>query len=349
MISSSSSIQINLIRIIFLVAVILCSMAVCYSTRETVYEVPVWIGTLIGVALALAVIYLEYRSRRLTLRGFSRGTFGLMIGIFCAWLLHKLPVAELLDSFITSPVLAEILLLSYGLVLYLAFGFLGVILALRSGQEDFAFVIPYIRFRQTNVSAQTLLLDQSVILDGRLQALLDAQALEGRLVVPQFVLDAISHLAHTPDAVQRDRGQRALRLLNDLRNNPEAQLRVSSGDESSAAQPLEARLISSAQASNAKLVTTDETLTQAARLQSLSVLNIDEVAAALQPSIVVGEQLRLHLTRPGKEAHQAVGYLSNGTMIVVNQGAPHLGSTQEVVIVSQLQSSSGLLVFADLV
>jgi len=227
-------------------------------------------------------------------------------------------------------------------------GFLGVVLALRSGKEDFAFIIPYIRFRQSNVNEQVLLLDSSVILDSRLPELIEAKVIEGNLLVPQYVLEEINQMANSGSSAVKERGKRALGTLDDFRKNKEINLTISRNEESNETEALEEKLVTSAQANNAKLITTDDALAKSARVQNVNVMNLDEVAQALQPTVVVGEKLKLALTRTGKEEHQGVGYLQDGSMIVVNHGVSLIGTTQEVVAVSKMQTSTGLLVFAEL-
>jgi len=129
---SNSAFQINIIRIVFLFVAIFSGMAVCASTTGSEFEIPVWTGILVGVGISMLVIYFEHSSRQFTLRGFSGATFGLMIGIFCAWLLNKIPLDDLLSNLTENSLTAETLLLMYSLTTYLVMGFLGVVLSLSS-------------------------------------------------------------------------------------------------------------------------------------------------------------------------------------------------------------------------
>ena len=340
---TNSSLQINITRIIFLLIAIFCGMAVSSSI-----EVPTSKSVPMAVILAMAVIYIEHLSRQFTLRSFSHATFGLMIGIFCAWLLNKVPLAELIAIYSDDLVKSEAALLIFGLGSYLVLGFLGVTLSLRSGQEDFAFIVPYVRFRQSNVSELPVILDQSVILDGRLVELIETKVIEGHLLVPNYVLNEINLLASDPVASRKANGKRGLEVLETLRKDPEVKLTVYISQESNDSGDFESRLINTTRVNNAKLITTNSSLTKNARLQNVPVMNLDEVSLAFQQTVAVGDKISLAISRTGKEEHQGVGYLSDGSMIVVNQAVSLIGTTQNIVIISKLHSKSGQLVFAEL-
>lgn len=344
----SSPYSINFTRLAFLIISIVGGIAIAASTRGTEYPIPIWVGTLGGVISSCTVIYLEQLSRRFTLRGFSTATFGLMIGIFCAWLLNFMPLQELINILAGSQAQANTLHLIYQCLTYLILAFIGITISLRSGQEDFAFIIPYIRFRQTNASEQRLVLAASATLDGRLIPLLESGVIEGHLIIPRYILDEITAMAESPDQNKKHRGERALEMLEKLRKDANFKITVSNGSERNDENNLDALLTQTTKLENAKLITSDDALTKAARLQGINVLNLDEIAEAFHPPINVGEKIKLAITRPGKDENQGVGYLSDGSMIVVNNAAKLLGTTQSVVVISKLQTNTGLMVFAEL-
>jgi len=155
-------------------------------------------------------------------------------------------------------------------------------------------------------------------------------------------------MANSASIATKEKGQRALDILDELRKSSEVRLTVNTNEADTSGETTEAKLINSAQITNAKLITTDDALAKSARLQNVPVMNLDEVAQAFQPTVVVGEKLKLAISRTGKEDHQGVGYLQDGSMIVVNNGASLIGTQQNVVVVSKMQTGTGLLVFAEL-
>ncbi len=221
-------------------------------------------------------------------------------------------------------------------------------MALRSNQEDFSFIIPYVRFRQDAASGQPLLLDGEVIMDGRLPRLMAAGFLTGRLLVPQFVLDELQVMANSAAAGKRQRGQRGLEILDELQKNPAVPITIHDARGIAEDESFQGRLVQTAKLLGARLVTTDENLTKVAHLQSADIINLNDLSDALKPAVVVGESMRLALVRSGKDEHQAVGYMPDGTMIVVNHAISKIGTSQDVTVISTLQTSAGQMVFAEL-
>lgn len=328
------------------------------STRGTKFEIPIWVGVLAGLAVAGAVLVCESYMRSFTLRGFTNTTFGILVGLFCAWLLTKLnhesAVEGLVEGFsagnpdIDSAGIANTINLAINIFLFASLAFLGAVLAMRSGRDDFAFIIPYVRFRQDAASGQPLLLDADVIMDGRVPRILKSGFLTGRLIVPRFVLDELKVLSRSPSPGKRQRGQRGLDCLEEMQADKNIPISIHDPPEGPLADALDARLIQTARVLGARLLTTDENVTKVARLQNAEVLNINDLSDALKPAVVVGEKIHLALVRAGKDEHQAVGYLPDGTMIVVNHAASKIGTTQDVLVISTLQTSAGQMVFAEL-
>ena len=240
------------------------------------------------------------------------------------------------------------MVLAINVAIYSSLAFLGAVLALRSNQEDFSFIIPYVRFRQDAASGQPLLLDGEVIMDGRLPRLMAAGFLTGRLLVPQFVLDELQVMANSAAAGKRQRGQRGLEILDELQKNPGIPITIHDARGIAEDESFQGRLVQTAKLLGARLVTTDENLTKVAHLQSADIINLNDLSDALKPAVVVGESMRLALVRSGKDEHQAVGYMPDGTMIVVNHAISKIGTSQDVTVISTLQTSAGQMVFAEL-
>jgi len=340
--------SVNVARLTYLLVCMAVGTALSLSTKGTGLEVSLWMGVTGGVAVAGFFILVETLIRGFSLRGFSTATFGLGVGLFCAWLLSRVQISSLFElAFRGSDLDSKPLALTFDLGLYASFGFIGVVLALRSSRDDFAFIIPYVRFRQDASSGQPLVLDTEAVMDGRVAAILRAGFLHGRLIIPRFVLDELHVLANSPSTAHRHRGERGLASLEQMQTAKDIQVSIHDANGMPPETPMNTRLVETTRLLGARLMTGDETLTKVAKLQNVPVLNIQELVDALKPVIAVGAGLRIALVRPGKEDHQAVGYLADGTMIVVNHAVQKMGSTIDVVVISTLQTSAGTMIFAE--
>lgn len=306
-----------------------------------------WQGALAGAGAGALVTLIDILLNRFTISVFSSATAGLLIGLFCGWLITRIGLSEL-PLFQASDLEAQRQRQQvFQLAVYCTFGFLGITLALRSNREEFALLIPYVRFRQEGVEEQRLLVDTNILIDGRLPALCETGFLKASLVVPRFVLDELHRLADSPDSIKRERGRRGLECLETLRAHPLSEVKIQE-EQQPESGPADMKLVRLARAQGARLLTNDANLGRVAALQGVSVLNLNSLARALRPSVLPGDEVELTLTKEGKDAHQAVGYLPDGTMIVVNHAAPLMGRTVSVMISSSLQTTAGRLVFAEL-
>ena len=313
-------------------------------------------GILGGLGVAGLFIWIESLMKGFTLRGFSTATFGLAVGLLCAWLLTRVEISNLLElafrdqleSRENSEVVVNALRLALDVTLFASLGFLGAVLSLRGNRDDFAFIIPYVRFRQDASSGQPVVLDPDAVIDGRVIGILNSGFLHGRLIVPRFVLDELQTMADSGSNGARQRGQRGLDCLERMQKDPEIQISIHDTRRTQEGENLSALLIETTRLLGARLMTLDENLTKIARIQGVDVLNIHDLDEALKPAVAVGQRIRIALVRSGKEEHQAVGYLPDGTMIVANHAVAKIGTTTEVIVVSTLQTASGMMVFAEL-
>ena len=339
--------SVNVARLTYIVLCELAGLAIALSNTD----IPLWAGLFGGLMIGGFFIVVERLMKDSTLRGFSTATFGIAVGLICAFLLNRVGISELVKLAVTplnNEDLGDSLALALNVSIYASLAFLGAVLALRSNQEDFSFIIPYVRFRQDATSGQPLLLDGEVIMDGRLPSLMAAGFLTGRLLIPQFVLEELQVMANSPSAGKRQRGQRGLEVLDQLQKNPGIPISIQDSRGMAEDDSFQGRLVQTAKLLSARIVTTDENLTKVAHLQGADVMNLNDLADALKPSVVVGESVRLALVRAGKDEHQAVGYMPDGTMIVVNHSINKIGTTQDVTVISKLQTSAGEMVFAEL-
>ncbi len=352
--------SVNVARLTYLLVCEAAGVAIALSTQGTL-NIPVGYGLLGGLGVAGVFIWIESLMKGFTLRGFSTASFGLCVGLFCAWLLTRVNISSLLDlafrdrmqegsgvTAVQMDVLVNALRLTVDVTLYASLGFLGAVLALRSNRDDFAFIIPYVRFRQDAASGQPVVLDPDAVMDGRVLRIFRSGFLHGRLIVPRFVLDDLQNMANSGTNGDRQRAQRGLDSLEEMQKASDVQISIHDSSVSVERGNMNTLLIETARLLGARLITVDENLAKVAKIQGLDVLNIHELDDALKPTVAVGERIRIALVRPGKEEHQAVGYLPDGTMIVANHAVAKIGGTAEVVVVSTLNTASGTMVFTEL-
>lgn len=352
--------SVNVARLSYLLVCEAAGVAIALSTCGTL-DISIGIGMLGGLGVAAFFIWVETLMKGFTLRGFSTASFGLGVGLFCAWLLTRVEISNLLDlafrdklqeekgvSSIQVDVLLNAMRLAIDVTLFSSLGFLGAVLALRSNRDDFAFIIPYVRFRQDSASGQPIVLDIEAVMDGRVHGIFRSGFLHGRIIVPRYVLDAMQKLAAFGSASDRQRAQRGLDSLEQLQSAKDIQVSIHESVLVDESDPMSKRLIDTTRLLGARLMTLDDNLAKVAKIQGLDVLNIHELDEALKPTVAVGERLRVALVRAGKEEHQAVGYLPDGAMIVINHAVAKMGSSVDVIVVSTLATASGTMVFAEL-
>lgn len=297
------------------------------------------LGLMIGFGFGGLLIAVDEMLKGFSLRAFSATTFGLLLGTAVAALIDRSGLFDNVDDEATRWLVR--------LGLFLSFSYIGIILAMRSNKEDFSLIIPYVRFAPRNKPDNLLLLDTSVIIDGRIADLIEANFLEGIIVVPRFVLKELQQIADSADAIKRARGRRGLEMLNRIQRNQRNEMKIHDGDFPEEKE-VDAKLVRLARNLNAKLFTNDYNLSRIAELQNVSHVNLHEMAKSLRLVLLPGEQLSLRVVREGKDKGQGVGYLPDGTMVVVNNARHLVGQQVDAQVQSMLQTGAGVIVFADL-
>ena len=296
------------------------------------------LGMMIGFGFGGLLIAVDEMLKSFSLRAFSAITFGLLLGTVVALLIDRSGLFENAD-------IQQRVLIRLGL--FLGFGYIGMVLAMRSNKEDFSLIIPYVRFSPQNKPDNLLLLDTSVIIDGRIADLIEARFIEGLVVVPRFVLLELQQIADSTDEVKRARGRRGFEMLNRLQHNTKIEVRIHDGDFPEE-KGVDAKLVRLARNLNAKLFTNDSNLAKVASLQSVTCVNLHEIGHLMKAALIPGEVVQIKIVREGRDKGQGIGYLPDGTMVVVNNGQDKVGQTVGAHVLSTVQTGAGVLVFAEI-
>lgn len=294
-------------------------------------------GAIAGLLGSSFIVVIEVAMRRFSIRNLSAAVFGLIFGFFMAWILTS--VLKLIPMSIE-------LFSSLQIILILIFCYLGMVIAMR-GKDEFNLIIPYVKFVRQDEREDVVLLDTSVIIDGRIADILQIKFVEGRVVIPRFILRELQQIADSQDSLKRNRGRRGLDILNKIQKDSALNVRIQEEDFPEI-KDVDAKLVKLAQLLSAKVVTNDFNLNKIAELQGVTVLNINELANALRPVVLPGETMEVRVSKEGKEYNQGVGYLDDGTMVVVDNTRHLIGQVIKVTITSVLQTSAGRMIFAKL-
>lgn len=287
---------------------------------------------------------LESDLQKMSANDIVMGTVGLIAGLIIAFLISQIYVG------IKVPYLDVIL----NVITYIILGYLGIVIATKKGKDIRGSLLNWRlsgsgtgKGGKTKSDATPKILDTSVIIDGRIADIMKTGFIEGQIVMPEFVLVELRHIADSSDALKRNRGRRGLDILNKIQNEYGVEIYNSTGEKSLDEIPeVDVKLLKLAQIMNGKVVTNDFNLNKVAGIKGVDVLNINELANTLKPVVLPGEEMILSLVKEGKENNQAVAYLDDGTMIVVEDGKRFIGQTIKVIVTSVLQTSAGRMIFA---
>jgi uncharacterized protein YacL len=320
-----------LVRILFIVS----SIIVGYQTAQP--HGSSLVGALVGLAAGAAIVFMEIGMRKVSVRGVSSAVFGLILGLIMAKL-----VTEAFSLASISQEALAIIRVTFTLV----FCYLGMVIGLR-GKDEFNIIIPYVRLRRQDQVEEVTLLDTSVIIDGRILDIFKTNFIEGKVVIPRFVLKELQQIADSTDPIKRQRGRRGLEILHTIQKEAGQVISINEEDFPDVHE-VDTKLVRMAKLLEAKILTVDFNLNRVASIQGIKVLNINELSNALKPVVFPGEQMQLKLIKEGKEYNQAVGYLDDGTMVVVEDARRLLGQEVKVVVTSVLQTQAGRMIFTKL-
>ncbi|MBN1846364.1 MAG: PIN domain-containing protein [Sedimentisphaerales bacterium] len=217
-------------------------------------------------------------------------------------------------------------------------------------KNDFRFIIPYVEFSKQTKGAAPLVLDTSVIIDGRISDIASTRILGASMIVPRFVLNELQNIADSPDRLRRARGRRGLDVLNKMQSDKDIDIEILDVGLTSRQQsePVDQKLVTTALNLRGKIVTNDYNLNKVASLRGVEVININDLANALKPVVLPGESMSVRVVKPGDQPGQGVGYMEDGTMIVVEQGRQFMNREVEIIVTSVLQTSAGRMIFGRL-
>ena len=308
---------------------ILASAASCYI----IYDNPLF--TLIGFVIALILVGAEFCLHIPNLRGIVAGAIGLSIGLLIS--------CGVLSLFSLSND-------NLKLVIGLGIGYAGLMGGYRlSTSVNLSHVFGADTSNRTGESRALAtnnlkILDTSVIIDGRILEICQTKFIEGTLVIPRFVLNELQHIADSTEPLRRNKGRRGFDILRALQNNPAIVVEITE-EEVPHLPEVDAKLVHLAQKQDATIITNDLNLNKVAELQSVKVLNINELSNAVRPVVIAGEVIQVLLLKEGKEPNQGVGYLDDGTMVIVEEGKPYIGQTLNVEVTQMLRTSAGQMIF----
>lgn len=315
------------IRLSFVIA----SAAVCYL----VYDGDLF-AVLAAFAVALLLIGAEFCLHLPSTRGIVASIIGMAVGLLVAF-----GVLALFSQ--PHRGLTIVLVLSFGYLGMMSGYYVSTTLSLtellrssrasRSGELGAA-----------HATSNFKILDTSVIIDGRILEICQTKFIEGTLVIPRFVLNELQRIADSTDSLRRNKGRRGFDILRALQNNPAIVVDITEEDVPHLTE-VDAKLVHLAQERDATIVTNDLNLNKVAELQSVKVLNINELSNAVRPVVIAGEVIQVFLLKEGKEPNQGVGYLDDGTMVIVEDGKSYIGKSLNVEVTQMLRTSAGQMIF----
>jgi uncharacterized protein YacL len=296
------------------------------------------------VGLGALVLFTDLREKQKQITTISAVYFGLLLGLLLGYL-FSIALVPILES--TFGERSPMILL--GRVLLTVVCCYVTISTFLQTKDEFRFIIPYVEFSKQVKGGRPLVLDTSVIIDGRIADVCDTRLIDTKLIVPRFVLQELQAIADSSDKLKRNRGRRGLDVLKRLQSNPKLELQMHDGNvpelRTGERIRVDERLVILAKALGARVVTNDFNLNKIAQLQGVDVINLNELANALKTVALPGEFMQVRVVKAGDQVGQGVGYLDDGTMVVIEQGRPLIGQEVSIVVTSVLQTPAGRMIF----
>lgn len=330
-----------IIRFIFFVTAASVLLVGLNETAKNVQDIMVFN---VGLGIVVIAIAVEWLTPKKSLSALAGIFFGLLVGILISWAMTR--VIEMINE-IYNLQLPALTLRMITWMTGMCICYLTISIVIRT-KDDFRFVIPYLEFSRQIKGLRPLVLDTSVIIDGRIADIANTRFFDSPLIVPRFVLNELQLISDSSDKMKRNRGRRGLDMLNKLQHNPAVEVIVDDtppvGVEEKAG--VDQKLVAFSKSCNGRLVTNDYNLNKVAQLRGVDVVNINDLANAMKTVTLPGEAMTVKIIRQGEDPRQGVGYLEDGTMVVVEGGNEHIGQVTTCTVTSALQTSAGRMVFA---
>jgi len=330
------------LRSIFLAAFIIVSVLAMLGGEGSGERIPLVEGwyLILGFAIVLALVtaLVDWLTPNKKISTIASVFFGIMVAMLATFV-----AGQFIDLIASLYDIQYAQLISTAKVLVgIALAYLGVVTVLQT-QDDFRLVIPYVEFAKQIRGTRPYLLDTSALIDARILDIGETGLIQAPLVIPEFVVRELQALADSKDRLKRERGRRGLEVISKLQRSPS--LDVTIDDTPVAGKAVDQMLVSLASSMPAVIITTDHGLTRVARIQGVKVLNLNDLASAMKPSLVQGERFSIRLVKPGEQKGQGVGYLEDGTMVVAEDGERAIGRTVTLTVTNIVQTSAGRLIF----
>jgi len=305
-------------------------------------------GCLAVLLVGLAVDLIGSKKSAIALSGIF---FGLIVGLLIGRVLN-LVVEFIYETYdITESSHHDLYIAQRGIfgLINIFCSYLAITFILQT-KDDFRFIIPYVEFSKQTKGTAPLLLDTSVIIDGRIADIATTKIINTAIIIPRFILNELQVIADSADRLRRNRGRRGLDILNKMQSNKDIDVRIEDIGLSvqEKIEPVDHQLVSAAKKLSGKIITNDYNLNKVCSLRGVDVININDLAQALKPVVLPGEMLLVKITKTGDQPGQGVGYLDDGTMVVVDQGRDKIGNDVDVIVTSVLQTSAGRMIFGKL-
>ena len=320
---------------IFALRLIFTAVCVVVGYHFRPFSISDYAGAIAGFIFAIAVILFETRLQRASLRRLIGAAVGSILGILGAYL------TSLIFTHTTMP---ESTRSFFSLAVFLVMTYIGLVLGANKGDMLNLQALGGLFGSERSNRHSVKLLDTSVIIDGRVADIAEAQFLDGTIVIPQFVLRELQLVADSADPLKRQRGRRGLEVLQRIQKMPQLDVQIAEDDFAHIAE-VDLKLIELAKRYDAKIVTNDFNLNKVATLQGIEIMNVNLLANALKPVVLPGEAMRVFILREGKEYNQGVAYLDDGTMVVVDGARKMINKTIDINVTSVHQTTAGKMIF----
>jgi uncharacterized protein YacL len=302
-----------------------------------------WTVSISGLAMLIFVLLVDVFTPKKKLSALAGVFFGLLVGVLISGALA--PIVDMMAQSYNIKLIPEAV---YAIkwLMGICICYLVISVVMRT-KDDVRFVIPYVEFAKQTKGARPLVLDTSAIIDGRIVDLCQSKLFDAPLVVPRFVLNELQLIADSADKLKRNRGRRGLDILNKMQTDPVIDIEIDDTmlAEVEEVKGVDQKLMMFAKAFNGRLVTTDYNLGKVARVREVDVVNINDLANSLKVVALPGETMEVRIIKPGEEADQGIGYLDDGTMIVVEGARNKIGKDLTINVTSSLQTSAGKMIF----